>query len=123
MTIKRNSRQREQRSIRRWAKKHLEEIYRKLGQQCYDCGTRESLTIHHKQYKIGYEFVEILCDKCHKKFHRFETQKRMLTIFLSDIEEFEGDIEKYKDNLRERIEEIKVDLIEGLIIDGLTSWD
>lgn len=119
MTIEKTNRHKKHREIRKWAERHKEEIFEKLGKKCNKCGTTEDLTIHHKQYETGIENLEILCNKHHREFHKLETKKRLLTIFLGDVCSFKGSLEDYKKSLKERINKIPVDLIKGIKIDGL----
>lgn len=121
MTINKTIRQKEQRLVRKWGEKNRKEILDLFNNQCNQCKSKEELTIHHNQYKIGFDFVEVLCNKCHRRFHRLETKKRLLTLFLEDISKFKGTIEEYRLNLRNRISQIPVELIKGIKVDGLSS--
>lgn len=118
--IKPKDRKIRQRQIRNWAKKHKEEVYDVLGRVCNKCGTADDLTIHHKEYEVGLEFLEILCQKCHRKFHDKETKKRLLMLTMDEIKKFSKsdsimDLEKW---LQERINNIKVKIIPNIKMDG-----
>lgn len=121
--IKPTNRRKEQRRIRRWAKDHQEEIYEALGRFCNEekCKTTDDLTIHHKEYKKGLKYVEILCNKCHRSFHDKEMKKKLLIICMKEINSFnESDkISDLKIWLQKKIDDIKVDIIPNLKIDGL----
>lgn len=123
--IKKTKRWKVQREIRRWANKHSEEVYEALGRICNNqkCRATDDLTIHHKEYKKGIEYLEILCNRCHKKFHKQETAKRLLIYAMEEIEEFQNlhdtdSIVKLKEWLNDKINKIPVDIIPDLQMDG-----
>ncbi len=120
MTIKKLNRHKQHAQVRKWAKRHRDEIHEKFDNKCNQCDSIKDLTIHHKKYEIGMENVEILCNKCHRKFHKKELKKKLLIHTLEDTEKYGKGItmEKYIENLKKRIEDIKVDVI-FYKIDGL----
>lgn len=121
MTIRKTERNRKHKQVRQWASKHKEQIYQNGDNKCVECKTSEDLTIHHKQYIVGYEFVELRCNKCHRNFHRRELRKRLLTVMLHDAKKYKDfvTLELYIKDLEHRIKQIPVEMIEGLDIEGL----
>lgn len=121
MTIKKESRHKRHENIRKWAKKHSEEIYDLYECKCHNCGTINHLTIHHKQYKIGLQYVELLCNDCHREFHRKELKKKLLIIYLKETEKYPEylNLQEFKEILTAKIDSIRVDIIEDTPIDGL----
>ena len=118
--IKPSINQKFQRRVRNWGRKNRAKIYNALGEFCNKCKATDDLTIHHNEYQIGLEFVEVLCHRCHKSFHVKETRKRLLTCVLEEVEEFDkGDsIEELKIWLIEKINKIPVKLIPHIKFDG-----
>ncbi|KKN69642.1 hypothetical protein LCGC14_0439450 [marine sediment metagenome] len=109
-----------QRNVRNWARRHQEQVYEALGRFCKDCKATDDLTIHHKEYKTGLEFLEVLCNRCHRSFHEKETRKRLLTYVLEEVEKFEksDSVEDLKLWLIEKINKIPVKIIPNIILDG-----
>jgi hypothetical protein len=111
--------------IRKWAKAHKEEIYAKYGKQCQKCGEHNisKLTFHHKQYIIGLEYIEVLCNKCHREFHDLELRKKMLIFILHDFKSNnvsnDTTVGQYKKELWERINKIPIEIASGLGFQGL----
>ena len=121
--IEKKKRWKVQRNIRKWANKNSEKVYDTLGRFCNKCKTTESLSIHHKEYKPGIEFLEILCQRCHRNFHNLETKKRLLICTLDEIELFQeikttDSLEKFREWLIRKIDAIPVKVIPDLEIDG-----
>ncbi len=66
----------------RWQEKRLR-IMDRDGFKCHDCGSRDTLSVHHSHYESGlmpWEYPDnslvTLCDSCHKSRH--EAQRSML---------------------------------------------
>lgn len=122
MSIPYTSKHKLHREIRKWADRNREEILERFENKCVKCGATGKLTIHHKEYKEGFEFVEVLCGKCHREFHRRETRKKLLLIILKDIERYEcstllGD---YYGDVKERFDAIEINIVPDTeFIDGL----
>jgi len=116
---------REHEQVRKWAKSHKAEIFAAHGQQCEKCGEHSlsKLTFHHKEYKIGVEYVQVLCNKCHRAFHDLELRKKMLIFILHDfkVNNVSNDITigQYKKQLWERINTMPVEIATGLGFQGL----
>lgn len=114
-----------QKHVRRWGVKHKDMIFRELGQQCFYCGQNnvDKLEIHHKEYKIGTEYVEILCQKCHHEFHRKEFLKRLLMIMKKNAQKSSEKygiktLDEYIKNLDKEINKIKVNIIPNVPLNG-----
>ena len=116
MTMNYTSRQSHQRKIRLWAKNHKFEILERFNNRCNKCGTKENLTIHHKEYEIGFEFVGVLCNKHHRKLHAKETKKKFLLLFMKDLDKFRKNnymlsLADYRADLQKRFDDIKIKII------------
>lgn len=125
--IEKISRHKKQRDIRQWANRHSEDVYKKLGRICNDCKSVENLTIHHKEYIKGIEYLEILCQTCHRSFHNKELKKRLLHCVLDEIENFEhifansDSLIKFKEWILKRANKIPVKIIPNMKIDGFAK--
>ena len=117
--INKKIRHKTQRTIKRWAERHKEEIYDKLGRVCNKCRVTEDLSIHHKEYKKDLKYLEILCQKCHRDFHEKETRKRLLIYCLEEVKKFKGySVKDLKEWLREKRDAIPVKIIPNIKMDG-----
>jgi len=118
--IEKTLKQREIRSIRKWARKHQEEVYNKLGRKCAKCGSVTQLTIHHKQYEKDINCLEILCSKCHREFHKLELKKRILCMLVDKIcDSDRTNLKEFKEDLIKEIDDIPVEFIKGIRLDGI----
>lgn len=57
-------------------KEKAEWIKKVKGEFCEECGSKQSLNVHHINYKSvgneGQEDVKVLCKECHKKEHGYK---------------------------------------------------
>ena len=108
-----------QRTVKRWATRNKEKVYDELGRFCNECKTSEDLSIHHKEYREGIKYLEVLCQKCHRDFHDKEMRKRLLIECLNEVKKFKGySVKDLKEWLKEKIDAIPVKVIPNLKIDG-----
>lgn len=118
-----------QKKIRAWAKENKELIFDTLGRKCAKCPEIDinNLEIHHKEYKEGIEYVEVLCYKCHDEFHAKELRLRLMSMMKSNAERSRDEfgaitIQDYIDGLNRQIKKMEKEgiyIIENLKIDGL----
>lgn len=131
---KRNSVQAYQREVRRWAKQHKLEIFEHHGKSCKKCGwlNERDLEIHHKEYKIGIDYVEVLCHRCHDEFHKQEFRLKLMGLMLKNAEKSKNKfkvttMEEYINNLNKEIQRFKDDgiyVVSNARIDGFpkSKW-
>ena len=122
MSIKKLNKHRRHAQVRKWANKRREEIFNMFNNKCNNCPATTELTIHHKEYKIGYEFVEVLCNKCHRKFHKKELKKKLILYFINELKKYnkKDSVEFVINRLQKQFDNILVQIIpETYKIDGL----
>ena len=65
----------------KWKKKR-EEVFKRYGKQCVECGSTKNIQVHHLIYRKGHHLWEYnvdelipLCKKCHQKIHDDKTHR------------------------------------------------
>ena len=118
--IKETNKKKEHRIIRKWAIAKQKEIFEKSGNKCQECSTDKDLTIHHEEYKKGFQYVKVLCNRCHRNHHELETRKIVLTNFYSEIckENENLTLKEYKQILKDKIDKIPIKVNPDFKIDG-----
>ena len=120
-----------QRNIRQWAKEHRKEIFDAFGHKCAICNKKKDIEIHHKEYKVGIEYLQLLCRKHHSEFHRKEFRLRLLDIMKRQaIKSKEKNntetIDQYIMDLEIEIQKLKskgIYIIPNVITGGLPKED
>jgi len=115
---KRNAKHNE---VRKWAKKKKKEIFERANNKCDKCGTEEDLSIHHLEYKKGYEYLQVLCNRCHRRFHNKELQKKLQIYYYNELcrQNEDMSIKELKDELKQKIESNPLKIITPLKLDGI----